>query len=94
MISNTFPLLPCAYKQIFGVSCPLCGFQRSIILLLQGHVWESVCRFPPLPILFLLLIITMYSVITKQYTVLQNKLLWSIVFFSLIANCIYQNIID
>ncbi len=41
-------LLPCFYKQVFGISCPLCGCQRSVILLCEGRFWDSMKMFPPL----------------------------------------------
>ena len=45
---------PCAYKQILGFECPGCGFQRSLIHLLKGNIWESIQLFPGLlPMLFM-----------------------------------------
>lgn len=41
-------LLPCFYKKYFGVDCPGCGMQRSMIALLEGHFTESVQLFPAL----------------------------------------------
>ena len=52
----SMPLLPCAYKQLFGFSCPLCGFQRSMLLLLDGQVWASIIRFPIWPLMALWLV--------------------------------------
>jgi hypothetical protein len=47
-------LLPCAYKQLFGIDCPLCGGQRSLLLLLDGHLEKSFLLYPPLiPVLLL-----------------------------------------
>lgn len=40
--------MPCAYKQVLGIDCPFCGAQRSLILLLQGKIWESLMLFPAL----------------------------------------------
>ena len=34
-------MLPCAYKSIFGIDCPGCGFQRSLIALLKGDFVHS-----------------------------------------------------
>ena len=42
-----------------GKDCPGCGSQRAFILLLKGHVWESICMYPaliPIIILFIALI--------------------------------------
>ncbi len=45
-------MLPCAYKSIFGIDCPTCGFQRSFIALLKGDWKESFFLYPPtVPIL-------------------------------------------
>ncbi|WP_408733641.1 DUF2752 domain-containing protein [Mucilaginibacter sp.] len=45
-------MLPCAYKAIFGIDCPGCGFQRSFIALLKGHLSESFFLYPAtIPIL-------------------------------------------
>lgn len=56
-------LLPCFYKQQFGVDCPGCGLQRAFVELLQGNFTESLMLYPALfPLLgmfsFLLLHIT------------------------------------
>ena len=48
-------LLPCAYKTLFGINCPICGFQRALLLLLHGQFVQSFKMYPPLlPCLFLL----------------------------------------
>jgi len=39
-------MLPCAYKQLFGIDCPVCGFQRSFIALLKGDWKESFFLYP------------------------------------------------
>jgi len=41
-------MLPCAYKYFFGIDCPICGAQRSMLLLLQGNFIESFKTYPPL----------------------------------------------
>ena len=40
--------LPCVYKQCFGLCCPFCGFQRSVIALLKGDVAQSFLLYPAL----------------------------------------------
>lgn len=39
-------MLPCAYKSIFGIDCPGCGFQRSFIALLKGDFAHSFILYP------------------------------------------------
>lgn len=47
--------LPCLFKNIFGVECPGCGFQRAMVLLLQGKLKESFFMWPALLPLWLFL---------------------------------------
>jgi hypothetical protein len=39
-------LLPCPFKYITGVDCPGCGFQRSVIALIQGNLHQSLLLYP------------------------------------------------
>lgn len=49
-------LLSCPFKSIFGFDCPGCGFQRSVLALLKGHLVASFHLYPAtLPILLLAL---------------------------------------
>ncbi len=41
-------LLPCAYKQLFGIECPVCGSQRAMVTLLRGDIIESIMLYPAL----------------------------------------------
>lgn len=41
-------MLPCLSKQVFGIDCPGCGLQRSVILLLNGKFAESFFMYPGL----------------------------------------------
>ena len=51
-------LLPCPIKVVTGVDCPGCGFQRSLLALLQGRWNESYQLYPPtVPLILLLLYI-------------------------------------
>jgi hypothetical protein len=86
-------MLPCIYKQLFGLSCPLCGFQRSVVLLLQGNVIGSLEMFPPLFLLLFMIAFYLISFLRKQKVNSKaEKILWIIVGISLIANAVYQNI--
>jgi len=51
-------LLRCPIKAVMGIDCPGCGFQRSLLALLQGHWQESYRLYPPtVPLLILLVYI-------------------------------------
>jgi hypothetical protein len=41
-------MLPCMSKQLTGMDCPGCGIQRSISLLLEGHLEGSFLMYPGL----------------------------------------------
>lgn len=40
-------LIPCPFKYLTGLDCPGCGFQRSLIALLQGDITKSFALYPP-----------------------------------------------
>ncbi len=39
-------MMPCLSKTVLGVICPGCGFQRSIILLLEGDFLGAFKMYP------------------------------------------------
>jgi len=39
-------LLRCPFKYITGIDCPGCGFQRSVIALIQGNLNDSLQLYP------------------------------------------------
>ena len=54
-------LLPCAYKSLFGIDCPICGFQRALVWLLKGDFTQSFSIYPPLlPVVFLMMIFSLH----------------------------------
>jgi len=49
-------MLPCPVKVLTGIPCPGCGFQRSLLALLQGHWADSIEHYPSvIPLLMVLL---------------------------------------
>lgn len=40
-------MLPCPFKYFTGLDCPGCGFQRSVLALLQGNLGKSLQLYPP-----------------------------------------------
>jgi len=40
-------LLPCPFKYVTGIDCPGCGFQRSVLALMQGNLHQSFIIYPP-----------------------------------------------
>jgi len=39
-------LIGCPFKKLTGFDCPGCGFQRSLLALLQGDVVKSLQLYP------------------------------------------------
>jgi hypothetical protein len=51
-------LLPCPFKYLTGIDCPGCGFQRSVLALLQGDLKGSLILYPATIPLILAIIYT------------------------------------
>lgn len=51
---NSF-MIPCLNKSIFGLECPGCGIQRSVLLLFDGNFVEAFKMYPAIYTLFPLL---------------------------------------
>lgn len=86
----TFLLLPCAWKDLFGICCPLCGFQRSVLLLLKGEVMNSFLMFPPLFPMLIALCVLFIGYWTKNKKL--KTITWWVMLGVLAFNGIYQNI--
>lgn len=54
-------MLACPNKVFFGMECPGCGMQRSVIELMRGNFLESLKLYPALlPILFTLVLLAVH----------------------------------
>lgn len=53
-------MLPCMSKKFFGLECPGCGLQRSVLLLFEGEFVAAFTMYPAIytliPLFFLLII--------------------------------------
>jgi len=57
-------LLRCPFKALTGIDCPGCGFQRSMIQLIQGNFQNSFALYPAtIP----LLLFFAYGIVDKFY---------------------------
>jgi len=86
-------MFPCFYKQAFGISCPMCGFQRSVIELLKGNFMESILQFPALfPLLLTALVFIVLKLLKspKIKVIVQVILLFDLTV--MIITCLYKNI--
>jgi len=76
-------MMPCFYKQHFGIECPGCGMQRSAIELLKGNLMDSFILFPALIPLLTLLI---YTVLHIRFS-FQNGTRYILFLFFLSLSC-------
>lgn len=61
-------MLPCFSKQLFGIDCPGCGLQRSILLLLNGEFIAAFKMYPAIyPLLTLACVILLNKVMGLKY---------------------------
>ncbi len=68
-------MLPCAYKQFFGIDCPACGAQRSFIELLKGNFSESFHLYPAL-LPTILLIVAFVANLSFHFPHGRKTVLW------------------
>lgn len=58
-------MFPCQYKQLLGLYCPMCGFQRSIIELLNGNFMNSVKIFPAIITMIIAIVVIIFFYLFK-----------------------------
>ena len=59
-------MLQCQFKEITGVDCPGCGFQRAVLLLLKGDFVGSFVMYPALLPFFVTFGLLFYQLIFKK----------------------------
>lgn len=60
-------MLPCSWKETFGIECPSCGAQRGFLELMAGHVWKSVILFPALLPLITVAVLTLLHLYKRSW---------------------------
>lgn len=84
-------LLACPFKQTFGIDCPGCGLQRSVLALLRGDLIASLKLYPPtLPILFLVVFTIAHLKFDFKNGAFLIKILYIAIAFIIIANYTYK----
>src|SRR6056297_3207529 len=82
-------MAPCFYKENFGIVCPGCGMQRSLIELLKGNILTSIKTYPALiPTIFMFLFLITHLIFKLKngatilkYTFICNVILIFINYF-------------
>lgn len=54
-------MLPCLNKKLFGVECPGCGFQRSLLSVTKGEFTDAFYLYPAIYTLFILAIFVLLN---------------------------------
>ncbi len=81
-------LIPCPFKYITGLDCPGCGFQRSLLALMQGNLSESFRLYPPtIP----LLLFFIYGIADRFFKLDTEKGLFKKTFFIVVGWVILIN---
>lgn len=61
-------MLPCLNKQLFGIDCPGCGLQRSVLLLFKGDFLGAFYMYPAIyPLISLVLLLVVNQFFTIKY---------------------------
>lgn len=90
-IGNTNPVFPffifmfnfpCLLKSLSGIDCPICGFQRSLNLLLEVKISASFFMYPPLIPSLILIVLLLFYLINKK--IIKRKYLFNYSTFVLI----------
>ena len=63
-------MLPCMNKKVFGVECPGCGVQRSLVHVAKGEFTDAFNMYPAI---FTLLILVMFLVLNKRFKFRHGK---------------------
>ena len=92
-------LLDCPIKKYLGIECLGCGFQRSIVLLTEGKILDSIKMYPAtIPLLALWLYVALHvyfefkhgARIIKYFFIFCASLIFVHYFFKTIARYAFQ----
>lgn len=65
-------MLPCLNKELFGVDCLGCGFQRSFLFLIKGDFSEA---FKMYPAIFTLILLSAFALVNWKVKFKKGKLI-------------------
>jgi len=84
-------LISCPFKSIFTIDCPGCGFQRSVLSLLQGNLVASFKLYPAtLPIISLLLFTAFHLKFGFKSGAFYIKMLYIGIALIIVINYLYK----
>lgn len=84
-------LLACPFKNLTGIDCPGCGFQRSVIALLKGEFISSFKLYPPtMPFFGLVIFLLFHLKFDFKHGAFIIKMLYILITTIVIINYIYK----
>lgn len=84
-------LFTCPFKAHFGIDCPGCGLQRSILALFRGDFTESFNFYPAtIPLVFIVLFTVVHLKVDFKFGAQLIKIVFTGVAVIILINYIYK----
>ncbi|MBC6112530.1 DUF2752 domain-containing protein [Pedobacter fastidiosus] len=84
-------LLSCPFKSYFGIDCPGCGLQRSILALLKGDFLDSFKLYPAtIPLIFIVLFTMIHLKVDFKFGASLIKIVFICIASIILINYIYK----
>jgi len=84
-------LLSCPFKAHFGVDCPGCGLQRSVLALAKGHLYESFKFYPAtIPLIILVAFTIIHLKVDFKFGAQFIKIIFISIAVIILINYIYK----
>lgn len=84
-------LLSCPIKHYFGIDCPGCGFQRSVLALFEGNLQSSFKLYPPtIPLIALFLFTLIHLKFDLKHGAFFIKILYIGISLLIVINYFYK----
>ncbi|KPM31709.1 Membrane protein [Croceitalea dokdonensis DOKDO 023] len=72
-------MLPCLSKQLFGLDCPGCGLQRSLVFLAKGEFKAAFDMYPAIYAILALAFFLVFDMLVKPKNGYPIKIFLSVV---------------
>lgn len=84
-------LAGCAFQEHFGIECPGCGMQSSLIALLKGKLWDSILLYPALlPMMSFFVLLLLHLQFKFSWASIVLKFLFFFSVFLILSSYIYK----
>lgn len=84
-------LLSCPFKSNFGIDCPGCGLQRSVLALLRGNFIDSFKLYPAtLPLIFIVIFTFIHLKVDFKFGAQLIKITFITIAVIILINYIYK----